>query len=251
MTDTLVIQSHKSPLPATWINKCLTSVEDWAALENYDYRFLGDEIFESIPDDIYEKTKEQPIVASDLARLHVIKTALIEGYETVVWCDADFLIFDPVNFKLPGLDYGLGRETWIQKDIKKCTIRAYIKVHNAFLFFRQGNVFLDFYIDAATRLIRQHEGVVAPQFAGPKLLTAIHNVVQCYVTETAGMLCPLVQKDLLKEGGKSLDLFRLKSKSPIYAANLCSSLQEPEGLSDIDINRLIEQLLKFPGALFP
>jgi hypothetical protein len=66
-------------------------------------------------------------------------------------------------------------------------LRAYVKVRNAFLMFRKGNHFLDFYTATAQRLLRLNQGSMPPQFIGPKLLTALHNVAICPVMETAGM----------------------------------------------------------------
>jgi hypothetical protein len=51
---------------------------------------------------------------------------------------------------------------------------GYVKVHNAFMMFRQGNHFPDFYTDAAERLLDLNQGAMPAQFIGPKLLTALH-----------------------------------------------------------------------------
>jgi hypothetical protein len=183
------------------------------------------------------------VVATDLARLYELQNGLQQGYQTVVWCDADFLIFDPEQFTMPETDFALGREVWVQQDAGK-RLRAYRKVHNAFLMFRRGNGFLDFYTDSAERLLRLNSGPMPPQFIGPKLLTALHNITVCPVLESAGMLSPLVIKDLLKGGGKALDFFRQKSTEPIYAANLSASLVEREMIDDASMQRLIEMLGK-------
>ena len=87
-----------------------------------------------------------------------------------------------------------------------------------------------------------NQGSMPPPFIGPKLLTALHNIVQCPVLETAGMLSPLVIRDLLQGGGKALDLFFRKSPVEIYGANLSASLVAKEGFSEGDMNRLIELL---------
>jgi len=119
-----------------------------------------------------------------------------------------------------------------------------VKVHNAFLLFCQHNIFLDFYIDTAERLLLKNSGSMPPQFIGPKLLTAIHNVVQCPVLETAGMLSPLVINDIVVGAGSALTLFRQRSTQPIAAANLCSSLCAGDSLSTSRIETVIEQLLR-------
>ncbi|MCK4587173.1 MAG: hypothetical protein KAU29_07520, partial [Gammaproteobacteria bacterium] len=130
MPKTLIIQSSRAPLPYFWVDRCLTSVRDWGELNQFDYQFLGDELFDGVPAGLMEKTKEKRVVATDLARLMVLKQALAKGYETVVWLDADFLIFDPEHFVLPNEPYAVGREVWVQFD-RKGKLRVYNKVHNA------------------------------------------------------------------------------------------------------------------------
>jgi len=242
MSSTLVIQSHRDPLPLAWLQRCLDSVSDWAHRNDYDYRYLGDGIFEPLAKDLLEKTHSQRVIASDLARLVSLQQGLAEGYDCVVWCDADFLIFKPAAFVLPPVAYALGREVWVQRD-RQQKLRAFVKVHNALLMFRSGNPFLAFYRETAERLLRQNEGTMPPQFIGPKWLTAVHNIAMCPVMENAAMLSPLVMRDCLAGGGEALELFRHESACIAAGANLSSSLTEREELSDADMNRLIDLLL--------
>lgn len=243
-SSTLVIQSHSNPLPYQWLQTCLDSVQRWAASNNFDYRFLSDDkLFGAVPDKLLEKTANQKVIATDLGRLRLLQEYLEAGYQTVIWCDGDFLIFDPDQFKLPDSDFALGREVWVQSS-ESGGLKSFTKLHNAFLMFRQGNHFLDFYAVTAERLLWLNQGSMPPQFIGPKLLTALHNIVKCPVMETAGMLSPLVMRDLLNGGGKALDLFRLKSPLPVYGANLSGSLVGKEGLGEVDMALLIEVLLK-------
>ena len=219
---TLVIQSHRRPLPAGWLTPCLESVHAWAERQGFDYRFIDDAIFDLLPDDLRGKTSDQPVIASDVARLLALRAALAEGYEAAVWCDADFLVFEPERLTLPDEPYALGREVWVQADGRR--LRSYVKVHNALLLFRRGNAFLDFYLDTAQRLVRAHRGPMVPQFVGPKLLTALHNVVGCPVVEQAAMLSPEVAHDVLEGSGPALRLFMQNSRASPAAANLCASL---------------------------
>lgn len=244
MSSTLVIQSHRNPLPFQWLQTCLDSVRQWAETNHFDYRFLNDEaLFSTVPKELLDKTAKQKVIATDLGRLRLLQAGLEEGYRTVIWCDADFLIFNPDKFNLPESDYALGREVWVQSN-PGGKLRAYRKTHNAFLMFRRDNHFLDFYADTAQRLLQLNQGSMPPQFIGPKLLTALHNIVQCPVMESAGMLSPLVMRDLLDGGGKALDLLRLKSPVEIHGANLSGSLLDREGLGESDMTRLIEVLLE-------
>ncbi len=242
MHETLVIQSHRSPLPYPWVERCLESVRHWCGLHGYDYRFLGDELFDGIPRRLLEKTRHQRVVASDLARLLVLREALDDDCRTAVWLDADFLVFDPAAFVLPGSTCAVGREVWVQHD-RDGRHRVYKKVHNAFLMFRRGDSLLDFYTDSAQRLLEQNEGALSPQFIGPKLLTALHNITALPVLETAGMLSPLVIRDLLGGEGAALQLFAEHSSQPIAAANLCISSCRDKEVSGQEMAQLVDVLL--------
>lgn len=244
MTKTLVIQSHRSPLPADWLSLCIDSVKTWASQHGFDYRFIDDQLFDYVSADILDRTKQQRVIATDLARLKAIQDSLNQDYDSVVWCDADFLIFNPQQFLLPETPYALGREVWIQENTsnpKKLSVHT--KVHNAFLMFRKGNLFLDFYTDTAERLLLINQGPVPPQFIGPKLLTALHNIAQCPVLETAGMFSPLVIQAIAHGEGPALSLFNQHSPKPPYAANLCHSLNQQGECSNEEIDRCITTLL--------
>lgn len=239
--STLVIQSHRTPLPAPWLRPCLESVRGWAIRNNFEYRFLGDEIFSSLSGDVLQKTAHRLQAASDLARLIALQGALDEGFETVVWCDADFLVFAPEALSLPEDSYGLGREVWVQTGPSK--LRVHVKVHNAFMFFRRGNPFLDFYRHAAQRLLEAHEGPMVPQFVGPKFLSAIHNIVTCPVVEEAAMFSPATTRALLGGGGPALELMLAKSTRTPAGANLCSSLADNGEIGDDELARAVRLLL--------
>ena len=244
MHSTIVIQSHRQPLPNHWLQTCLDSVVNWSKLNSYDYQFFGDELFGYLSAEILTKTKSQPVIATDLARLKVLQEYLYKDYETVVWCDADFIIFSPNKFKLSKEAYAVGREVWIQEDNNdqnKLVVNT--KVHNAFMMFKKDNTFLDFYTETAERLVMNNSGNMSPQYIGPKLLTAIHNVVQCPVLETAGMLSPLVVKDIAAGGGRALDLYNQKSLHPIHAANVCTSLYERGDYTEKEIEWCLDFLL--------
>ena len=223
MNSGLVIQSHRRPLPATWLRACLESVEYWAHVHGFDYRFLGDEFFDLLDDDLRIRTEERIVVASDIARLKWLNACLAD-YETVIWCDADFLIHDPGRLLLSDTDCAVGREVWIQPSGVSGKLKAHKKVHNAFLMFRRGDSFLGFYLKTAERLVREHFGPMVPQFVGPKLLTALHNVVKLPVIESAAMLPPAVARELIGQPGQAVDLFRRRSQVTPAGVNLCASL---------------------------
>jgi len=243
MSATLVVQSHRYPLPFDWLRICIGSVEDWSRSNGFQYRFIGDQIFDLVAQDLLEKAGPQTVIATDLARLRALQQGLSEGFDRVIWCDADFLVFKPRDFVLPAADFAFGREIWVQQD-EKDRLRAYAKLHNASMMFCQGNPCLEFYLDTAQRLLRLNQGGIPPQFIGPKLLTALHNIARFPVMETAGMLSPLVMRDILGGGGAALDLFLRKSPVLPAGVNLSSSLTEAEGFTEAEMQSLIRQLLE-------
>lgn len=242
MNPTLVLQSHRDPLPYPWLESCLASVRAWAEHRGFDYQWLGDEIFDALPEDLRAKT-QGTVVATDLARLYALRRALEQEYARAIWLDADMLVCDEAGLVPLDADHGVGREVWIE-DHPEVTgrYRARTKVHNAYLQFDQGNAFLEFYIDSAERLLRQNSGPIAPQFIGPKLLTALHNVVQLPVLETAAMLSPPVLQDLARGGGSALALFQRKSAQTPAAVNLCASLYARGEITEDEMDAAIEAL---------
>ena len=72
-SSTLVIQSHRSPLPYPWLEDCLASVQSWAAGRGYDYRFLNDALFDLLPRDLRRKTGEQRVITADLLQKIVVQ----------------------------------------------------------------------------------------------------------------------------------------------------------------------------------
>ena len=244
MPRTLVIQSHRQPLPFAWLQPCLDSVQAWADRAGFEYRFMDDALFEFVDVDLRDKLHGQTVIASDLARLRWMQQLLEQECDCVIWCDSDFLVFEPGVFEVKPTDFAVGREVWVQRDGER--LRVYPKVHNAFLMFRRGNTSLDFYADTAARLLHLNQGGIPSQFIGPKLLSALHNIAQFPVQETAGMFSPLVMQDLIEGGGAALDRFRQASPESPAAANLSASLVETEGLDEMAMAGLIE-LLRVSG----
>lgn len=206
---------------------CLSSVRAWAAQSAFAYRWLDDELFSLLPKDLQPAERVTPVIASDLARLLWARSVLLKGEaQQVLWLDSDVLIFRPDEFELPDVNYAVGREIWVERN-ESGAFRARTKVHNAALFFRadsQGrNSFLDFYVDTAFRLLRAHTAGMPPQFIGPKLLTALYNVVQLPVLECVGMVSPCLAADLLGDGREAIDCYLRKKPHRLVAANLCRS----------------------------
>jgi hypothetical protein len=251
---TVVYQSYRTEDVPDWIARCLAGVRQWTESKGYDYRFVGDEFFDLLPDDYRRRAAARLPVLSDLARLIMARDLLDEGYQRTIWIDADVLIFDPDHFDISiDSDFSFCREIWIQPD-GKGGIKAHRNVHNAVSVFKAGNSFLEFYIDACKRIIGQFEdgkGLVN-QIVGPKLLSSLHNTMGYPVIDNIGMLSPLVLKDIEQGQGAALDLLVGKTPGPMQAANLCSSMSESvvDGieLSHSMMGQVVEKLLANRGG---
>ena len=254
MTKTLVLQSAQ-PQRAQWLDTCLTSVESWAAQANYSYRFIGDELFDQVPDWYMRKVAGRMPIASDLGRLLWIKNLLDQGEaDTVVWLDADVLVFAPSLLRVEPVSSCLfGQELWIQKNLSKGSAKSGEKpqrqkgkwqarknVHNALAAFRKGCPVLPFLIEVIQRMMRRVDAnFIAPQMMGPKLLTNLHNLADFELMPSVGALSPEVILDLAgKLDGReetvaanlpgvnrgALQALLAKQTEPLLAANLCTSL---------------------------
>lgn len=239
-------------MPHAWLEICIASVKSWAHHSGFDHLWLDDELFAVLPERLYAKTCNQLVVASDLARLMHLQSALESGCDTVLWCDADTLVFAPDRFELMDVRYAVGREVWVQKSTARPAAlpRAFVKVHNAFMMFRQGNAFLDFYCDSAARLLDAHTGPFVTQFIGPKLLTALHNIVALPVMERAAVMSPGVATDLLAGGGNFLDVFCRKSALIPAAFNMGASGVAHGDVEDQQLAGVCELLLDRGQEMF-
>ncbi len=249
----LVLQSCPAGEDNGWLADCMQSVRDWSSDQGFEYRWLDDELFSVLPDTLQPGGAITKVIASDLARLewarHLLRSAQADE---VLWLDADVLIFSPARLALPQTDHAVGRENWVQRD-ETGRWRCHRKVHNAALFFRADadgrNIFLDFYAENAARLLRQNVGRMPPQFIGPKLLTALHNVVQIPVMESVGMISPGLAEDLLGGDNGALSCYQRKSPAPLAAANLCRSSLLNGTLCAADLHALAAALQDPAGRM--
>lgn len=239
--NTVVLQSCPASERSGWLGQCMASVEQWASLRGFDYRFCDDALFDWLPAELRRKTAAQPVVASDLARLVWMQATLDDGADAVVWLDADVLVSKPADLMLPSADFAPGREVWVQRDGRN--LRSYRKVHNAAMVARRGTPVLPYYRRAAEQILRTHRpGYMVPQLLGPKLLTALHNIAAFEVWESVGMLSPAVARDLLSCGGPALERFLADSGAWPPAINVCRSSVTGGSLAAEDMPRLIEQI---------
>ncbi len=198
-------------------------------------------MFGRVPTVLRNRHAAQPVVLSDLARLLWLREVLAEGFEQAIWCDADLLIL--ADFQ-PHRGDRFGRECWVQHRDER--LHPYRKIHNAWMQFDRDSVTLPFYLDRASHLLHQAKAPVVPQFIGPKLLTAWHNIASFAVEERVGMLAPLVMAELLGRDGEATALLRAGHRETLCALNLSASFEDrrADGVCHraLDYERLIDGL---------
>ena len=232
--NTLVLQSFRADNCPAWIEQCLESVQGWCLKHDYNWHFLGDEIFDLVPGWYMDKTGKGPI-AADYARLVAMRSLLAEKEaDQVIWLDADVYVLDDSMMLSSEKSCAFGFEVWIQQEGK--TLRARKNVHNAVCLFKPGCVVLPFLIETVASIIRRaNPESIAPQMVGPKLLSALHSLHDFALLPQVGALSPEVAADVINSGGPALDMLLNKSGEKLQAINLCASL-----LNEADAARVID-----------
>ena len=233
----ILIQSYPTSKVPNWIEQCIDSAHTLANLKGWEYHAKGDEIFDLVPQKIRSKLGSKKVMLTDLARLLWAKEILRNesSIGQVIWLDADVFVFSPEHININAeTHFAVGRQNWIQAGSGQ-TLKVYRQVHNAILVLGHDLCVADFLIYSISRMINEMTHAPSPQIFGPKLLTALHNIVGFDVIESVGMASPLVLQDIARGGGKALSALSRTGTPPLGALNLCSSYQE-KTVDDILVN---------------
>lgn len=239
----LVLQSDKPPPRAAWRRLCLASVEGWAAAQGYAYRFIGDELFSPIPDDLRRACRDVVLPLTDIGRLLWLQKLLDEGWDRVVWLDADILIFDP-DLRIEA--EVVGREIWISKGLKD-GFRAAESVNNCVLSMQAKSPLLRRLLDATLAEAATFRARPHPRTLGPDLFRRLHSAQPLPVAPDIAMASPPMIASLAGGDLAALAAHHSVWKGPVRAANLCGSLVEDDDLA----LKAVERLLETPTAFTP
>jgi hypothetical protein len=250
---TVVYQSFRSDAVRGPVARCVATVEAWAKLRGFAYRFLGDELFDRVPDWFRDRVAGNRLSMSDLARLKVARELLDEGADRAVWVDADVVVFDPGNFDIAiEKEYAFCREVWIRRG-GGGKLLATEGLHNAVCVFARGNSFLDFYIHAACEIVRAADAEVVSQKLGPDFLSRLKDVIGDRVLGDVGLFSPIVTADIARGGGRAAAAYMKAFGHPIRAANLCLSFVGRNSggvtLTETMLDRAIDRLLESRGEV--
>lgn len=239
----LVLQSDKPPPRAAWRQACLASVRSWAAAQGYEYRFLGDELFDPIPEDARRACRGVVLPMTDIGRLLWLRALLDDGWDRVIWLDADILIFDPA---LSIEAEAVGREIWISKGLKD-GFRAAESVNNCVLSMATGSPLLGRLLDATMAEAAMFDAPPHPRTLGPDLFRRLDAETPLPVASDIAMASPPMVAGLANGDPAALAAHHAVWRGPVRAANLCGSLIQDDDLA----LRAVERLLETPAAFSP
>jgi hypothetical protein len=253
---TIVVQSFRAHDVPEWISRCLTSVRTWAALSKFQYKMMGDEFLDLVPDWYRQKAGPYITVITDLARLVLLRQCLEQGFDRAIWVDADIVVFRPFLLKVdPDLSYGYSREIWIEKECSVGLIAAQ-KINNSACLFRNDGsslAHLDEYIGACKSIVARSTKLWDHTEVGTKFLTSRDREQPLPILRGFGLFSPTILQALLDSDAEVLREFFKLQGDPLCAANLCNFLRakrkDGPGIPDETYSIVLDKLME--GRMLP
>lgn len=230
----------------------MNSVEAWAATAGCEYRFYGDELFERVPDWILDKCTISKLPATDYARLALSRELLEDGYDRVLWVDADVVVFDPQAMAIPWDEHvAFTREIWVDLGPGNRPV-AHRQIANAASLFGPCQSTLGFLLERHERFARTARRIDKLDF-GTRPLSVMQAEAHWPMIESVGMASGPVLFDLSRGGGRFSRTLAMESGSALAALNLCSSLMGASAhgftIDDETLDQVAASLLKTRGEV--
>lgn len=254
---TVVYQSFRTDNVPGWIQTCLNSVRSWAEHRGFAYRFWDDRFFDLVPEELRPRASSHVCLLSDYARLAAARDLLGEGFDRVVWVDADIVVLDPDKFTVDlASGFSFCREVWHDRTFWG---RPFFKlsVNNSVSVFCRDETVLDPYLNAAQALLAGSDALT-PASLGTHWLTAFRRRQPFPLLTSVGILSPEMMYRFLQQDADFLRRYLRFQTSPVYAVNLChsylgsefkfSSVSTPWRLSDAVFSEVVERLRAEGGA---
>jgi len=248
MTKTLVYQSFRTHNIPSWLTTCMTSVQNWAATQGYEYQFIDDSFFQVVPTWFADSVERQRHIMSDLARLEFADQYLNSGWDKVIWMDADLYIPHPSRFIIPNTsNFWLTAELWVDAENRQPSFSK--RVNNAILVFNKENFFLKYYRDACIKIIKHKKAPMAHTEIGTKFLTGISHLLP--QLKGVSLFSPFLLYSFYNKDQDLINSYLKKLESPIYAANMSltfrDSTYENTKLDDSLYERIMELIKELPS----
>ncbi len=233
----LVLQSAP-PSRAGWVDRCLTSVAAWARSRGMEYRLIGDELFDRVPSDWRAAIGPEKLPVTDYARLLWIEHLLGQGYERVIWMDADILFLD-MDFVPPPGDF-FCREMWVFRRPDH-HIGRLDALNNCAMGFAAGSGLLAWYLDACAKAPGPKP--LHKLGLGPNLLKVRHRSSPMPCTDAIPTFSPLMIRAVMRGDLDLLKTYQREWAAPIAAVHLCSSLSNGQEGTDAAAKQILDATL--------
>lgn len=198
----------------------MASVRAWTEARGYTYRFFDDGFFDYAPGWFRQRVGNRILPVTDMARLRAAQALLAEGWERVVWIDADMLVFAPALLEVDApAGYAFVREMWTSA--RGGQVVADERVNNSVSVFCRGNPMLDFYVHACERAAASRQ--LSDWHIGTALLTTLHRVIGLPLLEGVGIASPNLLRELATGGTRFCTAYMAAVGTPLAAINLCGS----------------------------
>jgi hypothetical protein len=159
---------------------------------------------------------------TDYARLVAARQLLDEGFDRVIWVDADVAVFDPERFDV-GVTHGYSfcREVWhdltlLGRPLFKLTVNNSVSV-----FCRDEKIIAP-YLDDAAQILRGQSPLSAVSI-GTEYLHAKRQRETFPLLTNVGIFGPEMMYRYLHDDDRFLRRYLRFQTSPVYAVNLCNS----------------------------
>jgi hypothetical protein len=217
---TVVIQSFRQHDVAEWVRRCLNSVRRWAASRDYDYCFYGDEIRELCGPDYLARVGNNWRSITNLARLEATRLKLAEGYERVIWLDADVFVFDQAGFELETeAGYAFSREVYVVRNPDGSAHLVKTSLHNAGFLFTPRQTDLELFIHIIRHTVKTR--VISSNFqVGILLISGLAETLAIPAMTSVAMFSSDVVTSIAEDDVKFLREFARYHGFRIQAANI-------------------------------
>ena len=231
----------------------MQSVKDWAKSHAWDYVFMDDAFLGLAPATVQEVCASNIYALTDVCRLVWAKQALAEGYDRVIWADADMLVFRPADLRIDDIrGHGFAREFFLRQE-RSGKYTPIEGINNALMVFEQGDDILDSYLQACMSAISAMEPGKVPRTAlGPHLLKSLDGNFGLNRIEGIGLFTQAVMTQLAKGNVEMWAALQSLHGRSLVAANLCHFLRNSTPLAlreqfDATHEAAVKRLTTNPG----
>lgn len=244
---TVVYQSFRTENVPPWIEQCMRTVRDWAALQGFEYRFWDDRFFDLVPAALRPRASVHVCLLSDYARVVAARQLLAEGYERTIWVDADAVIFAPKDFLIRVTEgHAFCREVWLDR-VTLGVPQFQLTVNNSVTVFCKGETLIDEYLQDMGRILAGPQPLTALSI-GTDWLLARRRRMRFPLLTQAGTFGPILAERYLADDGSFLRRYLRYQTSPVHALNLCLSHTQTADGRTPDPEKVIARLLSDSGA---